>query len=80
MTIGGSLVLVALGAILKWAVTAHVSGLDVQTVGTILFLVGLVGLALAILYTFWWSMSRSDPRPDARTAVRQPPYDRPYDR
>lgn len=80
MTIGGSLLLVALGAILKWAVTTHINGLNVQTVGTILFVVGLIGLILAIVYTFWWSMSRNDPGPDARTVVRQSPYDRPYDR
>jgi hypothetical protein len=75
MTIGGALILVAAGAILKWAVTAHVSGFDVQTVGTILFVVGLVGLALAILYTFWGSFSRTG-NADARTIVRQPPYER----
>ena len=33
MTIGGSLALIAVGAILKWAVTAHVSWIDLQTAG-----------------------------------------------
>ena len=55
MTIGSSIVLIAIGAILKWAVTAHVSGINLQTVGTILFVLGLVGLALSLLYTFMWS-------------------------
>ena len=45
--------MIAIGAILKWAVTAHVSWIDIQTAGTIIFIVGLVGLALAIAYTFW---------------------------
>jgi hypothetical protein len=45
-------VLIAVGAILKWAVTAHVSGIDLQTVGTILFVLGILGLVLAIAYTF----------------------------
>jgi putative flippase GtrA len=55
MTIGSSIVLIAVGAILKWAVTAHVSGINLQTAGTVLLLVGIVGLILAILYTFIWS-------------------------
>lgn len=55
MTIGTSIVLIAVGAILKWAVTANVKGFDIQTAGTVLFVVGLVGLALALIYTFWWT-------------------------
>ena len=55
MTIGTSIVLIALGAILKWAVTAHVNGFDIQTAGTVLFVVGLVGLALSLIYSFWWT-------------------------
>jgi hypothetical protein len=55
MTIGGALVLIALGAILKWAVTAHVNGFDVQTAGTVLFVVGLAGLFVALVYSFWWA-------------------------
>ncbi|MGH2870799.1 MAG: DUF6458 family protein [Solirubrobacteraceae bacterium] len=55
MTIGTSIVLIAIGAILKWAVTAHVSGIDLQTAGTVLFVVGIVGLLLAVAYTFWWA-------------------------
>lgn len=47
--------LIAIGAILKYAVTAHVSGIDVQTVGTILIIVGILGLILSLLYTFAWS-------------------------
>lgn len=55
MSIGAAIVLIAVGAVLKWAVTAHVNGFDIQTAGTVIFVVGLVGLVLAILYTFWWS-------------------------
>ena len=55
MTIGAAIVLIAIGAVLKWAVTAHVNGFDIQTAGTVIFVVGLVGLVLAVLYTFWWS-------------------------
>jgi uncharacterized YccA/Bax inhibitor family protein len=53
VTIGAAMLLIAIGAILKWAVTAHVSGFDIQTAGTIIFVVGLVGLILALVYTFW---------------------------
>jgi hypothetical protein len=53
VTIGAAIFLIAVGAILKWAVTAHASWIDIQTAGTIIFVVGLVSLALAIAYTFW---------------------------
>jgi heme/copper-type cytochrome/quinol oxidase subunit 2 len=70
-------VLIAAGAILHYAVTAHVSGVDLQTVGTILMLVGILGLILSLLYTFVWSdRSRPSPHdPDAPT-TRYPPRDR----
>jgi heme/copper-type cytochrome/quinol oxidase subunit 2 len=68
MTIGGALALIAAGAILKWAVTAHVSWIDLQTTGTVLFVIGLAGLVVALLYTFWWSQRERDRR-DERTRV-----------
>jgi Zn-dependent protease with chaperone function len=70
MTIGAAILLIAVGAVLKWAVTAHVSGFDIQTAGTIVFIVGLAGLVLAVTYTFWWSRDRYD-RYD--TVARRPP-------
>ena len=72
MTIGTSIVLIAVGAVLRYAVTAHVSGIDIQTVGTILLLVGVLGLILSLIYTFAWSPAArrrrvvdeyDDPRP-----------------
>ena len=48
MTVGGALFLIAVGAILYFAVTAHVAGIDIQTVGLILMIVGVVGLALSL--------------------------------
>ncbi len=68
MTIGTSLALIAVGAILKWAVTVHASWIDIQTVGIVLFIVGLAGLPLALLYTFWWSERGVDDR-----AMMRPP-------
>ena len=55
MSIGAAIVLIAVGAVLKWAVTAHITGFDIQTAGTVVFVVGLLGLVLAVMYTFWWS-------------------------
>jgi uncharacterized membrane protein HdeD (DUF308 family) len=48
MTIGSSLLLIAAGAILKWAVTARVSGLNLQNMGVILMVVGVIGLAIGL--------------------------------
>ncbi len=55
MTIGVALLLIAVGAVLKWAVTAQVSGFNIQTAGTVILIVGVIGLVLSIMYTFWWS-------------------------
>ena len=55
MTIGSSIVLIAIGAILKWAVTAHVSGFNIRTAGTVLLVVGIIGLLLSLIYTFVWA-------------------------
>lgn len=48
MSLGASLFLVAVGAILHWAVTADLSGIDLQTVGTILMVVGVVGFLISL--------------------------------
>src|SRR4051812_33258640 len=61
MTIGTSLLLIAVGAILKYAITADVSGIDIQTVGVILMLVGILGLILSLLYTFLWNQQPQPP-------------------
>ena len=73
MTIGTSILLIAVGAILKWAVTAQVKGFNIQTAGTVIFILGLVGLALSIIYTFWWSNPRHADAEDTRAAPRRPP-------
>jgi hypothetical protein len=75
MTIGTSIVLIAIGAILHWSVTAHVSGFNIQEAGMVLFIVGLVGLALSLIYTFWWAnrVNRADRVDRDRTNVMGPP-------
>jgi hypothetical protein len=55
VTLGTSLLLIAIGAVLKWAVTAHTNGFNIHAAGTILFVIGLIGLPLSLLYTLLWS-------------------------
>lgn len=50
MGIGTSLFLIAVGAILKFAVTASVSGVSLATVGVILMVVGILGLVISLLF------------------------------
>lgn len=69
MTIGSSLFLIAVGAILKFAVTASVAGVNVQTVGVILMIVGIAGLVLGL---GMWISARDDVR---RGRVGPPPPD-----
>ena len=54
MGIGVSLILIAAGAILTWAVTAEVSGVDINTVGVILMVVGIVGALLSLVFWSSW--------------------------
>lgn len=50
MSIGASLFLIAIGAILKYAVTASIQGVDLQVVGVILLIVGVIGLLASLAY------------------------------
>ena len=49
MHIGLSICLIAVGAILKYAITESISGIDIQVVGVILMAVGILGLAISLL-------------------------------
>ena len=50
MGIGTSIFLIAVGAILKFAVTASVSGLEIATIGVILMVVGVIGLLISLFF------------------------------
>jgi hypothetical protein len=54
MGVSISLVFIAVGAILTWAVTASTSGIDLNTVGVILMVVGAVGLLLSLIFWSSW--------------------------
>jgi hypothetical protein len=54
MGIGVSLILIAVGAVLAFAVNATVSGLEVTTIGWILMVVGIAGLILSLMFWSTW--------------------------
>jgi hypothetical protein len=60
LTLGFSLFLIAVGAILRFAVTATVAGIDIQTVGLILMIVGAVGFVVTLAL---YLRGSNDPRP-----------------
>jgi beta-lactamase regulating signal transducer with metallopeptidase domain len=70
MGIGTSIFLIAIGAILRFAVTATVSGVNIHTVGTILLVVGIVGLLISLLYMTIWADRTRGP---AAGAAAPPP-------
>lgn len=55
MSLGASLVVFAIGAILKWGVTATTSGIDLDAVGVILMVVGAIGALMSMLFLYSWS-------------------------
>ena len=48
MTLGGSIFLIAVGAILRYAVTDSISGVNLATIGLILMVAGIVGLVIGL--------------------------------
>jgi hypothetical protein len=54
MGISVSILLIAVGAILTWGVTAEVEGLDVNAIGVILLIVGLLGLVISMIFWSSW--------------------------
>jgi hypothetical protein len=64
MTIGTSLFLIAVGAILRYAVTADVSGINLDTAGLILMLVGIAGLVLGLFFLVRGRSPEGPPPPE----------------
>jgi len=54
MGISVSILLIAAGAILTWGVTAEAEGLDINAIGVILMIVGLLGLVLSLIFWSSW--------------------------
>jgi hypothetical protein len=75
MGIGTSIFLIALGAILYFAVDADVSGLEIGTVGIILMICGAIGLLISLFYTSLWTRRREEVEPPpARPVARDREY------
>jgi hypothetical protein len=73
MGIGTSIVLLAVGAILRFAVHASISGISLQTVGVILMVAGVLGIVLSLVF-----MNAASRRRDVVVDDRAYPRDRPY--
>jgi hypothetical protein len=71
--IGTSLFLIAVGAILYFAVNADISGLDISTVGIILMVVGVIGLLISLFFMSEWRRRYRTPV-DERPVTRDREY------
>jgi hypothetical protein len=85
MTIGAGLVLIAVGAILRFGIsTTHTHGIAVHTIGDILMIVGVLGVLLWLVVWGPWARSRragyrrTDPTEEVVT-TRRYPADNTYD-
>jgi len=68
MGLGTSLILIAVGAVLRWAVSATVSGINLHVVGVILIIIGIVGFLISL----YWMLTAGQ-----RTGQMDPPDTRP---
>jgi hypothetical protein len=73
MPLGTSIFLIAVGAILRYAVKDSLDAIDLQVVGLILMIVGVIGLAISLLYMTLWSRDRGVP-PGERPVRRDREY------
>ena len=54
MGFGASIVLIATGAVLRWAVTDNLDNVNLATIGLILLIVGIVGMIASFLFWSSW--------------------------
>lgn len=52
MTYGGSIVLIVIGAILRFAISYSPSGVNLQVVGVIMMIAGVIGLIISLIWMF----------------------------
>jgi hypothetical protein len=72
MTIGAGIFITAVGAILRYAVSDSIDGVDLETIGLILMIAGIVGLVLGLFLEF----GHRNRRADRVVEVRDDPIDR----
>jgi beta-lactamase regulating signal transducer with metallopeptidase domain len=75
MTTGTSLFFIAVGAILRYAVTSTLSGISLPTVGLILMIIGIAGLVLSLFYMLAWRPRRGQVVRDR--VIEREPYEDP---
>lgn len=72
MGISLSVLLIAVGAVLAWAVNAEVSGIDLQVAGVILVIVGAIGLiASLIFWSSWGGFGRREGAAASTTVIER---------
>jgi uncharacterized membrane protein YccC len=76
MGIGASIFLIAVGAILAFAVDVQTNGVNLDTIGVILMIVGAIGLLLSMLFWSDWApyRRRRYVKVDDRAVVRRRVY------
>ena len=79
MALGTSLFLIAVGAILRYAVADSLEGIDIPTIGLILMVVGVVGMLISLFTMTLWDRGRRRGVVEERRVVdRRDPYHDPY--
>ncbi len=59
-SIGASIILIAVGAVMAYAVTVEAEGFNINTAGVILMVVGAIGLVVSLLMTMMVTDGRGD--------------------
>jgi hypothetical protein len=72
--IGTGILLIAVGAILRYGIEDSVSGINLPVIGLILMIVGVIGLLISLLYVNMWRRERVD-----HVVERDPRYPRERD-
>ena len=73
-----SIILIAAGAIMRFAVTTQANGWNVHTAGVVLMVVGAIGAVLSIIFwASWGGFRRSRTIDDGRTVVREREVEQP---
>lgn len=69
MGLGGSLILIAIGAILRWAISVTTAGINLHIVGLILLIVGGIGFVISLLWmALYAERVARPPYPDGASA------------
>jgi hypothetical protein len=81
MALGTSLFLIAIGAILRYAVSDSVPGIDLPVIGLILMIVGVIGMLISFFMMTLWDRNRAAAPgvvEERRVVDRRDPYRDPY--